>query len=118
MEKRSKRLQIISAAFYLLAIIMLLIGVHKMTQYRNSEYSPSRNVNAYVGGDAYNYIINGNYATGFFVLSMGSMITGTLFVGLSFMAEEIEGTKARHSVLEERPAGISSNIKKLNTYTE
>ena len=50
-----------------------------MSNYRSSEYH-SLSVNAYVGGDAYNYIINGNYATGFFVLSMGLFISGTLCV--------------------------------------
>lgn len=44
-------------------------GVDKMTNYYNSENYPSLNVNAYVGGDAYNYIINGTYATAFFVLT-------------------------------------------------
>ena len=41
-------------------------GIDKMTNYHNSDY---RQVNAYVGGDAYNYIINGTYATAFFVLT-------------------------------------------------
>ena len=50
-----------------------------MTNYYMSDYS-SHNRNAYVGGDGYNYIINGNYATGFFVLSMGFLLTGTVFV--------------------------------------
>lgn len=44
-------------------------GIDKMTNYYNSENYPSLNKNAYVGGDAYNYIINGNYATAFFVLT-------------------------------------------------
>ena len=39
-----------------------------MQNFYNSEYS-SRLVNAYVGGDAYNYIINGTYAIAFFVLT-------------------------------------------------
>lgn len=74
--------------FYLVSAIMLYKGYDKMTNYYNSEYSTSHNVNAYVGGDAYNYIINGNYATGFFVLSMGFMIAGTICLtsGLSITA--------------------------------
>ena len=44
-------------------------GIDKMTNYYNSENYPRLNVNAYVGGDAYNYIINGTYATAFFVLT-------------------------------------------------
>lgn len=71
-------LLIVSAVFYLISGIMLYKGYDKMTNYYYSEYTTSNNVNAYVGGDAYNYIINGNYATGFFVLSMGFMVAGTI----------------------------------------
>ena len=57
----------LAAASFLGGCITLYKGIDKMTNYYNSEYS-SRLVNAYVGGDAYNYIINGTYATAFFVL--------------------------------------------------
>lgn len=69
---------VIAAVFYLVSAVMLYKGHDKMTNYHNSEYYPSSNVNAYVGGDAYNYIINGNYATGFFVLAAGFIISGTI----------------------------------------
>lgn len=75
-----KAFRIAAILFYLLAVVMLYKGYDKMTNYRNSEYYTSQNVNAYVGGDAYNYIINGTYSTGFFVLSAGAMTTGTLFL--------------------------------------
>ena len=52
------------------ACFTLYKGYDKMTNYYSSEYYASLNVNAYVGGDAYNYIINGNYATAFFVLTL------------------------------------------------
>lgn len=80
MKKHIKRLFVLSAIFYLVSGVMLYQGYDKMTNYYNSEYSTSNNVNAYVGGDAYNYIINGNYSTSFFVLSMGFMTTGTIFL--------------------------------------
>lgn len=73
-----KAFRIAAILFYLLAVVMLYKGYDKMTNYRNSEYYTSQNVNAYVGGDAYNYIINGTYSTGFFVLSAGAMTTGAL----------------------------------------
>lgn len=75
-----KVLLVIAIVFYLISGIMLYKGYDKMTNYYNSEYSTLHNVNAYVGGDAYNYIINGNYASGFFILSMGFMIAGTIFM--------------------------------------
>jgi len=83
-----KILLIIAIVFYIVSGIMFYKGFDKMTNYYSSEYSTSNNVNAYVGGDAYNYIINGNYATGFFVLSMGFMVAGTIFLssGLAIAA--------------------------------
>jgi hypothetical protein len=36
--------------------------------------------NAYVGGDAYNYIINANYFTGFMVMALILVIIGSAFL--------------------------------------
>lgn len=74
-RKPAKFLLIIAILFYLLSAVMLYKGYDKMTNYSNPEYSFMTTHNAYVGGDAYNYIINGNYATGFFVLSGSFLIT-------------------------------------------
>lgn len=82
-------LLIIAVVFYLISGVMLYKGYDKMTNYYNSEYSTSRNVNAYVGGDAYNYIINGNYATGFFVLAAGFIIAGTICLSSGMITELI-----------------------------
>lgn len=52
--------------------ISLGMGFYKLFAYENSndEYSFSdESVNAYVGGDAYNFIINGTYTTAYFVLA-------------------------------------------------
>lgn len=69
---------VVSLCFYILSAIMLYKGYDKMTNYYNSDIYFSHNENAYVGGDAYNYIINGTYATGFFVLSMGFLLSGII----------------------------------------
>lgn len=61
-----KRLSVVSLVC---AAFTLFKGIHKMTAYDNGDYYPYDIVNAYVGGDAYNYIINGTYATAFFVLT-------------------------------------------------
>ena len=88
MEKRSRSgFYFFAILFYVLFAVMLYKGYDKMTHYENSEHSWGEHVNAYVGGDAYNYIINGNYATGFFVLSIGFLISGTLCVGIGVLAE-------------------------------
>lgn len=70
---------------YIASGYMYSKGHDKMTNYYNSDY-PSLNVNAYVGGDAYNYIINGTYSTGFYVLCAGFMIAGTVFLTGGFLA--------------------------------
>lgn len=84
----SKTLYIIAVCFYIMSAIALYKGYDKMTNYSNSEDFPLINKNAYVGGDAYNYIINGNYATGYYVLSMGTLLTGTLFVMTGLLIKE------------------------------
>jgi hypothetical protein len=54
--------------------------------YYNSENYSSLNRNAYVGGDAYNYIINGTYFTGYSVIGCGCMLSGVIFTGIAFLA--------------------------------
>ena len=59
-----------------------------MTNYYNSENYPSLNVNAYVGGDAYNYIINGTYATAFFVLTAMFVLSAIGLMMLHYISRE------------------------------
>ena len=89
-----KGLKVVAVIMFIIACIMLYKGYDKMTNYRSSDYS-SLNVNAYVGGDAYNFIINGNYATGFFVLAVGSAISGFICLGTSMIMETISNTKEK-----------------------
>lgn len=80
MKKRSNGLLIFFAVvFFCFSAIMLVNGINKMTVYNNSDYEDI-NENAYVGGDAYNYIINGTYSTSFFALSSGFFIGGMICV--------------------------------------
>ncbi|WP_314346003.1 hypothetical protein [Haemophilus parahaemolyticus] len=63
---------------YIGAVISIGYGLSKIMMYKNfgSDLS-SLNVNAYVGGDGYNYIINGTYATTFCVLAAALAIIGS-----------------------------------------
>ena len=54
---------------FFLSLVCVCMGFYKMYVYDEYDY-----INAYVGGDAYNYIINGTYATAFFVLATMFMI--------------------------------------------
>jgi hypothetical protein len=72
----------LTIAALILAIIgtgFLIKGFHVKNVYKNYSsddyyYDYDDNVNAYVGGDAYNYIINGTYFAGFMAL------TGTMYL--------------------------------------
>lgn len=84
--------------------IMIGKGCNKMLTYNNSTYSRT---NAYVGGDAYNYIINGTYATSFFVLAGSFLITGTIALvggGLIQKNEETKSDKETNNKLDELPS--------------
>lgn len=59
-----------------------------MFVFENGEYLWSEPVNAYVGGDAYNYIINANYAIGYFVLA-GVLILSAIGCGVLWYLEII-----------------------------
>lgn len=53
-----------------ISLIFIGMGFYKMFIYENSDLSFVTNKNAYVGGDAYNYIINANLSTAYFILAL------------------------------------------------
>lgn len=79
-KKGTKFLTILAIIFFLFSCIMAYKGYDKINNYSNPDsHNPFDDYkNAYVGGDAYNFIINGTYATGYFVLVIGGMICGTI----------------------------------------
>ncbi|MEB2280790.1 hypothetical protein LAV73_12370 [Lysinibacillus xylanilyticus] len=56
------------------AIVSISMGFYKLCIYENNDSFRSSSKNVYVGGDAYNYIINGTYATSYFVLAVVCMV--------------------------------------------
>ncbi len=64
--------------FIILGVIFGCIGFNKKNVYVNSEYDVI-NKNVYVGGDAYNFIINGTYFVGYSVLCGASFVISALF---------------------------------------
>lgn len=75
MKERLYLLKIIRYILIGIFFIFAGIGFFHMFFYENSDTYYSTNVNAYVGGDAYNYIINATRATAYFVISFGSLIS-------------------------------------------
>ena len=55
-------------------------GHNVKNDYYNSEDYTIFNKNAYVGGDAYNYIINGTYFTGYSVIGSAALLSGMICV--------------------------------------
>ena len=81
-------LKIISIIFYIISIISMFIGFYKMFVYYNPEYYGDK-INVYVGGDAYNYIINSNYSNGYYILSMGFLLAGSIFLCTYLILNEL-----------------------------
>ncbi len=69
-----------SIGLFLASVIPLGMGLYKMFAYENPELAYLEKVNAYVGGDAYNYIINSNLAIAYFVLFGVLFISGVILV--------------------------------------
>ena len=80
--KKNNLLTILEVVFFLFSAVMLYKGYDKMTKYSNPDdsYSWKSSKNAYVGGDAYNFIINGTYATSYFVLASAGIISGVICI--------------------------------------
>jgi hypothetical protein len=73
------KLPTISKIMYLISTGFIILGFYKILAYANPEYSFQTSINSYVGGDAYNYIINSNYAGAYFTLSLLFVVLGSTF---------------------------------------
>ena len=81
---------IISVALFIRGGMFINVGFDKKNNYYSSEDYSNLNVNAYVGGDAYNYIINSNYFTGYLVLGSTMLLMGTICCvsGIAFSVDK------------------------------
>lgn len=73
---------------FLCACFTFFKGIDKMVNYKTGDYYPYEPINAYVGGDAYNYIINANYATAFFVLTAMFFLAALLLVIVHYISRK------------------------------
>lgn len=94
MEKKTHALFAGMVVFALMGVIFAGIAFHKIFVYENSEYSWEENKNAYVGGDAYNYIINGTYFAGY------SALSGAMFVCACVCATQVARIKNHEELLK------------------
>ena len=90
----------ISIFCFIIAGIFFYKGYDAKNNYHNSEYYTSLNKNAYVGGDAYNYIINGTYFTGYSVIASAFLLSGVMF--------NINGIKLYNANTEKEKNNVSN----------
>lgn len=102
-SKIIKKLTIARRIFYIICAVAILATVFfgyqaydKKNNYYNSEYG-FMNENAYVGGDAYNYIINAEYFAGYVTASSASAVTAVFSFGCSVMLMCMESYFSREN---------------------
>lgn len=78
-KTRYAKFRVLSIISVLFGGIFWCIGFYKLLAYDSGEYEPYTTTNAYVGGDAYNFIINASYFTAFAVMGGTCFICGALF---------------------------------------
>ena len=104
----------LAAVFFIAFGVVTYRGYDKMTKYYNSGIS-SLNKNAYVEGDAYNYIINGTYATAYFVLGSGFLLTSAVCMTGGLLITAIDGKMGKLRLKASRQPGkncLRCNIRK------
>jgi len=86
----NKTIKTIGFVSYVISVICISMGLYKMFVYENPDSVILDSVNAYVGGDAYNFIINANYATAYFVLAAFFMIFGSSLLIMAILKKNNE----------------------------
>ena len=79
-DYKSKTFRVLSVICFIASAVFFSVGFDKMHNYVNSDSYFIESHNAYVGGDAYNYIINGTYSTSYFVLGVGWLLVGCFMI--------------------------------------
>lgn len=100
-----KMFTILSVIMLLAAILCIWKGIDKKERYYNSDYS-SIAVNAYVGGDAYNYIINAGYFAGYFAIAGGCLTSATILFCAGILLPQEHGKEENQNYDIQRPQMI------------
>lgn len=94
-EKSDVKTKNVSTVFLIIAIVMVVFAsiiLYKAYDVKNNYYSSdsnySLNKNSYVGGDAYNYIINSGYFSGYMSMSGSLYVVSSIFVALYYLKKE------------------------------
>lgn len=88
---------LVSFMLVVFGCVFAFMGFDKKDNYYNAEIYSNLSKNAYVGGDAYNYIINSNYFTGYLTLASACFVCGTILFAVGIFSEPQESTNSpRH----------------------
>lgn len=90
--------------FYIHALVMYVMGINRIKEYYHSDDYSSLDKYAYVGGDAYNYIINATMQNSYIVVGTGSLIVGSLFIATHSIVRAIKQSKEQQKeiVIEQK----------------
>jgi hypothetical protein len=87
---------------YLASAVCISLGFYKMFVYENSTLSFIEPKNVYVGGDAYNFIINANYATAYFTLATFCAVIGmTFMISYLLTKEQPKNINTKEEIVEQ-----------------
>lgn len=106
-------MRILSVSFWIGAAISLFMGFNKMYLYKN--YDPSEfpmlardNINAHVGGDAWNLVINGTHSTAYFIL-FGALLLAGFMVEIVITIKEAQKKDVKDLDAAREDAYITAN---------
>ncbi len=115
-------LAVLAGVFLLLSIVFGFTGHDKISSYYNSDTYYSLNKNAYVGGDAYNYIINGTYFAGYSALCGACLICANIsgIAALSFysLMKKEEQEREQISELQDPPIKADESTDTMSVTVE
>ena len=85
MKKSSSVCIVVAAILVIIGSVFYYRGFDKKNNYLNSADYSDLNQNAYVGGDAYNYIINSEYFVGYITIGSMAFVCGSIFACLGIV---------------------------------
>ena len=99
--KRASKICIVAAAILvIIGGIFFYKGFDKKNNYLSSTTYTDLNQNAYVGGDAYNYIINSEYFVGYITIGSMAFVCGSIFaclgISLHYKKENLNNIETKH----------------------
>lgn len=87
-------MKVIGVYTLIVGVALSAIGFYKMLFYENPEdkwgIHQDEKRNAYVGGDAYNYIINGTYFAGYEAIGGSLILLGGVLISAGYICENLE----------------------------